>query len=638
MEGSKQSHDDIIRKSHERSLKFGVAKDRLYSAKILKGTDINKKLEANRDLIDTANPFLKLLYNFLEGSGFIILLTDKDGCILHIYGDESARAAALGQDMIPGAYMDEKSIGTNAMGTAIKEDLPVQVSAKEHFITAFHQWTCSAAPIHDEKGRIIGTLNLTGSQELVHPHTLGLVVAAVIAIENELVNHLIEKRLVNSGTFIKTVMDTLSFGVIALDTNGKLISANKMAYKLLRYPAGELGNLNVVTLIPDWKKLFETVKSNRIILDEETTLHTSRQAEAFSLNAYPITQVDGAITGMVLSFREMNHVYKVVNKYTGMNARYTFDDLIGESDEMKRMIDFAKTIADSPSTLLIEGESGTGKEVIAQAIHNYSRRSENGFVALNCGAIAPSLIESELFGYDDGAFTGARKGGRPGKFELAHGGTLFLDEIGDMPLDMQVKLLRVIQESAVTRVGGNKLIPVDVRIIAATNRNLKAEVDKCTFRADLFYRLSVIPVLMPPLRDRREDIPILIRYFLHLKSVRLRKNEPEIGKPLFEKLLNYDWPGNIRELENFIEKYVNLNGKLSYAMIGLETIRKINLPELTSQALPKEQKLQSLSEVEHNTITETLAACEHNISHTARILGISRNALYQKLKKYDIPL
>ncbi len=638
MQDKKHTHDDIIRKSHERSRKLGVGKDRVNSARILRGADVIKMLQVNRDLIETAKPFLKLLYHFLEGSGFFIMLTDKDGCILHVYGNSAIHSVAGDQDMLVGAYMDEKSIGTNAMGTAISEDTPIQVSAKEHFIDAYQRWTCSAAPIHDEKGRIIGTLNLTGSQELVHPHTLGLVVAAVAAIENELENRLNETRLVNSASFIKTVMDTLSFGIVSMDAEGKLISANKMAHKLLRYPEGSLDNKQASMLIPDWKKLLAIVRSNRIVLDEETLLNTAQKSEAFSLNAYPITSFDGEITGMVLSFREMNHVYKVVNKYTGMNARYTFEDLIGESDEVKRMIDFAKTISDSPSTVLIEGESGTGKEVIAQAIHNHSRRAENGFVALNCGAIPPSLIESELFGYDEGAFTGARKGGRPGKFELAHGGTLFLDEIGDMPLDMQVKLLRAIQESSITRVGGIKLIPVDVRIIAATNRNLKLEVDKCSFRADLFYRLSVIPMLMPPLRDRREDIPILIRYFLHLKSVRLRKNVPEISKPLFEKLMNYDWPGNIRELENFIEKYVNLDGRLSASMIGLQTIQKLSLPGSTPAIPVKELRLSSLSEIESNAIEASLTACANNISRTARVLGISRNALYQKMKKYGFPL
>jgi transcriptional regulator with PAS, ATPase and Fis domain len=351
------------------------------------------------------------------------------------------------------------------------------------------------------------------------------------------------------------------------------------------------------------------------------------------LNAYPITLTDGKIEGAVISFREMKRVYKTVNKYTGMHARYTFEDLIGESDEIKRVTEYAKAVADSPSTVLITGESGTGKELIAQSMHNHSSRAENGFVALNCGAIPPSLIESELFGYDEGAFTGAFKGGRPGKFELANGGTLFLDEIGEMPTDMQVKLLRALQEGNITRVGGSKQIPVDVRIIAATNKNLKEEIEKGNFRSDLYYRLSVIPIHLPALRERREDIPLLISYFLNLKSVKLKKTAPEIEKELFIRLTWYDWPGNIRELENFIEKYVNLSGDLSF---DPETFSQQKESTKSVKFTSDSNEVVTLAEAERNAILIALESTSRNISHTARALGISRNALYEKMKRLGI--
>lgn len=627
--------EEIIRASHERSRKFGVEKEQIYSTHILQGEEKEAILQESHDLIEVAGPFLDLLYNFLTGSGFIVLLTNREGCILRISGDEIPIKAANDLNMVVGAYLDEQSVGTNAMGTAISENMPVQVSATEHFITAFHQWTCSAAPVHDEDGNIIGTVNLTGSRELVHPHTLGLVVAAVTSIENQLKNRLNVQRLNESVRFINTVMDSLSLAVLSVDDGGRIRSANKMAHKLLKYPNNHLFGLHISEILPEWNSFFSTVSSQRIILDEDTGLNTTTGKESFSMNAYPITLPDGRIDGMVISFREMKRVYKIVNKYTGMNARYTFEDLIGESDEMKRIAEYARAVANSPSTVLITGESGTGKEVIAQSMHNYSSRAENSFVALNCGAISPGLIESELFGYDEGSFTGANKGGRPGKFELAHGGTLFLDEIGEMPPDMQVKLLRALQESAITRVGGSKVIPVDVRIIAATNKNLKEEIAGGNFRKDLFYRLSVIPIHIPPLRDRREDIPILIRYFLHLKSVRLKKTVPEISKPLFTDLIQYEWPGNIRELENFIEKYVNLGGDLSFDPDSF-TSRKSTTDPAAIPVNPGIVGIPSLAVTEKEAILAALESFAHNISHTAKALGISRNALYEKIKRHGI--
>ncbi|HAH58078.1 MAG: sigma 54-interacting transcriptional regulator [Lentimicrobiaceae bacterium] len=624
--------EDIIRESHERSSKYGIKPEQRFSQRILSGEAKEIILRDNQDLIEVAGPFLDLLYDFLKESGFILLLTSKDGCILRITGDETTLKAANDLNMVVGAFLDEKNVGTNAMGTAISEDMPIQVSATEHFITAYQKWTCSAAPIHDENGNIVGTINLTGSYELAHPHTLSLVVAAVVAIENQLQNRLNEQRLKESVRFVNQVMDSMLFAVISMSERGIIRSSNKMAYKLLKIQNEDLPGKHISEVLPEWNKLFDAVKDNRVILDEEQSLITSRGKEPFSINVYPITLNDGYIDGMVVGFREMKRVYRIVNKYTGMNARYTFEDLIGESDEMKRVTEYARAVANSPSTILITGESGTGKEVVAQAVHNASNRMDNGFVALNCGAISPGLIESELFGYEEGSFTGAGKGGRPGKFELAHGGTLFLDEIGEMPLDMQVKLLRALQESAITRVGGNKLIPVDVRIVAATNKNLKEEIAKGNFRSDLFYRLSVIPIHIPALRERREDIPILIQYFLNLKAIKLDKMVPEISKPLYTELVQYEWPGNIRELENFIEKFVNLDGDLSF-----ETEPHSGSPlPLTEAVNASNNTVRSLAATEKDAIREALNAFSDNISQTAKALGISRNALYEKIKRHGI--
>lgn len=319
------------------------------------------------------------------------------------------------------------------------------------------------------------------------------------------------------------------------------------------------------------------------------------------------------------------------NIYCNNQVPYSFDNIIGSSKTIKNLILYSKEIANSPSTVLIQGESGTGKELFAQAIHNYSDRKNKSFVAINCGAIPNNLIESELFGYEEGAFTGARKGGYAGKFEVANNGTLFLDEIGDMPLNVQVHLLRVLQEEYVVRIGGDKVIPINVRVIAATNKNLKLEVEKGTFRRDLYYRLSVIPINIPPLRKRKEDIMELIQYFLHIKSIKLNKNIPKLNDCIYNKLINYNWPGNVRELENYIENMVNLDGK---STIELESICSDKNNEILN--LCDEDK--SLEEIEKEIIEKYLIKHDMNITRTAQILKISRSTLYNKIKKLNIQL
>lgn len=327
------------------------------------------------------------------------------------------------------------------------------------------------------------------------------------------------------------------------------------------------------------------------------------------------------------------------------NAYFTFDKIIGKSKAMKRIIENCKLVANSPSTILIQGESGTGKEVLAQSIHNYSNRRENRFVAINCGAIPKDIIESELFGYEEGAFTGCKKGGRIGKIEFSNNGTLFLDEIGEMPLAMQVKLLRVIQEGKITRVGSNKEIKLNLRVIAATNKNLKEEIQKGTFREDLYYRLCVIPINLPPLRERKEDIVSLIHYFLDVKSKMLNKKEITLDESLMENLINYNWPGNVREIENVIENLVNLNGNLSINFNIEKDIKKIDFKNEENDVLDKisNEDKENLKEEEFNlefvekqTIIKSLEYTNNNLTKASKLLGISRNTLYLKLKKYKI--
>lgn len=592
---AKKLEKDYIYRSHKRCKEMGVDFSRIYSKKIIDGDKLQRRLEEKRELILAAEPFMNQLYSFVKGSNFFSILTDEEGCILSVIGDEDILSEAFSLRMIPGAYMDEASIGTNAMGTSLAEGMPVQVSGEEHFIKAYHRWTCSGAPIRDISGKIIGALDLTGYSENVHPHTLGMVVAAANAIERMLQVKNYSEEAVLSKLYTETIIDSIQAGILTADLDGNLKVVNKNNFA-----------------------------------DEDVFINSRKNKLRFNLSAYPVVDKKGNIRDIVFVFKEVKKVRKLANKIMGRQAIYTFDKIIGKNEDFLKTVEFAKKVSDSKSTILIMGESGTGKEVFAQAIHNYSNRSEEPFIAMNCGAIPKNLIESELFGYEEGAFTGAKRGGHPGKFEIADGGTIFLDEIGEMPLDMQTRLLRVIEEGTVRRIGGTEEIIVDIRIMAATNKDLEKEVKKGNFRKDLFYRLNVLPLRLPPLRNRKEDIPLLIDYFMNRISKKLNKKMVEIPENYMNYLLEYQWPGNIRELENFIELIINTE----YIPTGLhKNNAQINKDELD---LKPKQECYKLEHVEKEHIIKVLKMCEGNMTLSAKNLGIGRNTLYRKVKKYNI--
>lgn len=331
--------------------------------------------------------------------------------------------------------------------------------------------------------------------------------------------------------------------------------------------------------------------------------------------------------------RQLRIDFDAARKALGSTAVFSFDNIICHNKDLKQVVARARKVANSPSTILLTGESGTGKEVFAQAIHNASNRRGGPFIPINCGAIPKALIQSELFGYEAGAFTGADRKGRMGKFEIASGGTLFLDEIGDMPLKMQVNLLRVIADRSIVRVGGEKPISVDVRLIAATNQNLLDEVERGRFREDLYYRLNVVPFRLPPLRQRSEDVIPIAEYHLSRISRRFGKQISKIHPDAKEALAAYAWPGNIREVRNAIEQAVN--------MTQGDTIMLTHLPEYIhnkeDDATPGERReLFRLSELEKETIGRALRHYKGNITSASKALGIGRTTLYDKMKKYRI--
>lgn len=619
---------DYVVPSRTRSRLYGIESSAVFSSRILEGIDLARRLKKKRDLITIAEPFIRQLCDFLDSTGFFAILTDEEGCILSVIGDEDILEEAFALKMIPGAFMDEKNIGTNAMGTALAEERPVQISGDEHIIRAYHRWTCSGAPIRDCNGRITGALDLTGASDNVHKHTLGMVAAAVHAIETNLELKKNNRELLHSQLFTEKLINAIQAGILSCNLEGRILTMNETAAQLLGADKGSAADDSIRNYIGDWDQITRAVLDGEDIESRESLVKAAVGKLYYNISVYPVICRGRDITALILTIKDIKRVRKHANEITGRKAVYTFDKMIGESAPFREAVEFGRQVADSNSTILLTGESGTGKEIFAQSIQNCSPRRDEPFVVINCGAIPRTLIESELFGYVDGAFTGAKRGGQAGKFEIADGGTLFLDEIGEMPLDMQVRLLRVIEEGTVMRLGGDRHFPVDVRIIAASNKDLQAEVNRGTFRMDLYFRLNVLPIMIPPLRERKEDIPLLVRYYIEKLSRKINKPAVDVSPEYMEALCRYDWPGNIRELENHLELIIN-TGRLQKdflpAPAGLSGGGEgVSLAE------------KSWEDMERCYIRSVLDRHGNNISAAARQMGIGRNTLYRKIKHYRL--
>ncbi|MEW9121603.1 MAG: sigma 54-interacting transcriptional regulator [Thermotaleaceae bacterium] len=629
-------HKSLVEESHRRSAAYGIKKDTKVISDGFKGKALERLLQSNEELLRIARPVTEDLYNYVKDTGFFLEIIDKNGIILDIIGDEDIEKKSLDMNMRVGTDMGEKRAGTNAISLALQENCPIQLVGEEHYLEIFHQFTCSAAVVHDKEGKVLGCINLTGWSLRVHKHTLALVVAAVRSIENQIKVNLQQNELIEAYNSINAIMNSLDIGILAVDVNGHIKLINYQACKMMKIYKEEAIGKSIFQWIVGGLELKKLLKKGETLENKEISIVFKDYEKKFLLTTNRTFDKYGKISGNIIILKDIKTVFKLVNQYVGMTAKYDFDMIIGESPQILQVKEYAKKVSKSPSTILIQGESGTGKELLAQAIHNNSERVHNSFVALNCGAIPNSLIESELFGYVEGAFTGARKGGYSGKLALADKGTLFLDEIGEMPLHMQVHFLQFLQEGKITRLGDNKAISLDVKIIAATNRDLKEEVKKGRFREDLYYRLSVIPIYLPPLRERQGDIGMLMDYFLKNKAISLGKAIPTIKNELLNKLLAYHWPGNIRELENCIENIVNFDGEMSFSIEGETT--DIDRPQQKKDRKDRGEKvkIKSLSDCEKEAIEACLQHCGYNYSAAAKFLGITRATLYAKVKKYQI--
>ncbi|MHB8073012.1 sigma 54-interacting transcriptional regulator [Desulfosporosinus fructosivorans] len=450
-------------------------------------------------------------------------------------------------------------------------------------------------------------------------------------IENQIRNEELQEERNQAYELLAAATSSFTEGLMAVDNDGRIIHINPAAFAIMKLSDKDVVGKSLSLILGSNNKFSETARNCIWNTDEEIVLDQGGERIHCTSSSRPILKENGTIAGVVFTLREIRKVRNLVNRMVGATARFTCEDIIGESEGMKKAFKLISVAANSRSNVLLTGESGTGKELFAQAIHNHSGRSEGPFVAVNCAALPRELIQSELFGYNEGAFTGAKRGGNPGKFELANEGTIFLDEIGDMPMELQVNLLRVLQERKVTRVGGEKVIPVNVRIIAATNKDLMRAVEEGRFREDLYYRLNVLNIHIPPLRERGKDIDLLTIHLINIFSENLGKEIDGAELEFFEAIRDYSWPGNVRELQNAVEYAMNV--------AEVEYLSVTDLPRSIHREpnfLQEVGTVISLTEIERITVESTLNRFNGNITKTAKALGIGRNTLYDKLKKLGV--
>ena len=520
--------------------------------------ELSETLKRNGSYIEAALPFMRFLGSAVRGTGFILVLTDAEGIVLETFGDEEIVSRARENNFVPGSCRSEEVVGTCSIGLAIVERKPVQLTGPEHYNLRHHVWTCASAPVFSPAGLFFGTVTLSGECSKAHPHTLGMVISTADAIQNRLRERRLECQKSESERLSVSLLRSMSDAIVTINYSGQIVYVNRSAELLVGFSERVLQGCQLTSLFSA-PQLDDLLNGQSDISPFEAALEIDGRRSYLMIKPLVMRENDDVV-GAVLALSRRREFLKNMVGVSGFAAPYTFADIVGRNTDLRRQIELATIVAKRDSRVLIIGETGTGKELIAQGIHNTSTRANGPFIAINCAALPRELIESELLGYKDGAFTGARRGGQAGKLELADGGTLFLDEISQMPIDMQAKLLRVLQDGIVTRLGDTKAVKVDVRIVAATNERLFEKSQRGEFRADLYFRLSVVEIVLPPLRDRGDDIDLLVHSILERLRDRLGQPNLCIDDEALAYLRAYGWPGNIRELENVLETAAIMSG------------------------------------------------------------------------------
>lgn len=580
--------------------------------------------ERQRELLEASAPVMACARDFLAETGTLMALTDTHCTILGIEGDLPAIHSAETIHLMPGVTWSEDVCGTNAIGTALAVGKPVQIHSAEHFCEGIKRWTCSATvlrhPLDDE---VIGVLDVSGLSQTYNRQTLALVVTAASRIEARLAALEMELRyrLLDRATARLSCSD----GVVLFDRRGNAIKANEHAALAVTAAGGDIelmqgkrvpgfagiGGRTASATLPPWIKQewIEPLMVNGKPLG--------------TLLVMPSTNGRGRRTGTTSADAHQPREPTAADSFAG---------IVTTSPDMRGIMDKARQLARSRTPVLLLGETGVGKEEFARGIHG---DSGGPFVALNCGGMSRELMASELFGYADGAFTGARKGGMMGKIEAANGGTLFLDEIGEMPLDMQPNLLRVLEQGEIYRLGENSPRRTSFRLVSATHRDLRQEIVAGRFRMDLFYRIAVTSLRIPPLRERQDDIELLARHFLDRFRHEQGQGPIAIAPDALEALRSYSWPGNVRELRNLIEGAVLLCEEpvVTRAHLPGEFLETLNATRSDASSLTGAI---SMAEGEEALIQQAIRASDGNLTSAARQLRIAKSTLYAKMRRYGL--
>ena len=665
---------ELIEQSHLRCAALGLTRVERPDFEPMVRGDLAVARERNQRLFTHAAPVMEMLFEQIINTESMIVLTDAQGTILHSVGDDEFLARAGKVALAPGVNWAEQSKGTNAIGTALIEELPTLVHAGEHFIHANSFLTCSAAPIIDPRGNMLGVLDVTGDQRSYHQHTMGLVRMSARMIENHWLSDDYGNRLRLHFHLRPEFIGTLLEGIIVVGGDGRILGGNRSALDQLDIGSAALRMHTLTSLFETTiGAMFDHVRAPlsvpmRLSLNNGLQFHVS-------------ARFNGPVRSLMAGFERAEPEHDTVPAASSMRAPPPGPAASGDStrveqlDEATRksrlsglhylrtgdaqieaMAQKVQRVLNKEIPLLILGETGTGKELLARAVHQDSNRARQPFVAVNCASIPESLIEAELFGYEDGAFTGARRKGASGRIVQANGGTLFLDEIGDMPLSLQARLLRVLQERCVTPLGSHKSIAVDIAVVSATHRNLRDMNAAGTFREDLYYRLNGLVVRLPALRDR-SDLRVVARRIVLAEAP---DSPPAISASVMALFERYAWPGNIRQLANVLRTAVvmaNNEPQITEEHLSddfLEDVHR-NLPARTASAAADSaapvatmpvaaepvasgtpaaagSSARTLGESEIALIQAALDAAGGNISEASKRLGISRNTIYRKLR------
>ncbi len=593
------------------------------------GAQLTRALERQRELIAHAHPVMEFLHEQTRGTDSMSILAGPDGMLLHTLGDPQFIGRAERVALRLGATWHEQFRGTNAIGTALAEEHAVVVHAAEHYLERNGFLTCAAVPILDPKGRILGALDVSGDQRGYHRHTLGLVRSAARMIEHRLFDTRhdtrhwsgLRLRLHSQPEGIGTVAE----GLLAVTEDGMLAGANAAALELLGL---------------DWKRLTHT-PLHSVLAESMDQLTDWSQRSAST--PHVVHTANGHAVWVRVEAGRLSHQTRQTHHAQTTDVRPVQEQPARSADALAALdtgdavfqaaITRARKLLGKPIAILLQGESGVGKEVFARAAHQTGPRRDQPFVAVNCAALPENLIEAELFGYQSGAFTGARREGAPGRIREAHGGTLFLDEIGDMPLSLQARLLRVLQERMVVPLGGGKPVAVDFCLVCATHRDLPAEMLAGRFREDLYYRLNGLTLRLPPLRERSDLQHLLQRELVALVPERSISIAPD----LLQAMQAYRWPGNLRQLFNALRTACALldgdEDTVTWEHLPDDLLQALRQPLIAGgDAAPDSELAVDLRTQSRQTIERTVAQCAGNLSEAARLLGISRNTLYRKLR------